>query len=386
MFLSNRSLLIPALASALLLGACGGAKEPASKAEVRPSVAASVVTVSPQTVPGFYEATGTVQARTTTALSARIMGHIREIRVDTGDMVKAGQVVAVLDAREIETGVRTAEAARAEARGAMPEVDNAIAAAKAQLDLAEATWKRMKSLHDQKSITEQEMDEVEAKRGMARANHAMALARKQQLEERIRQADQGVARVALQESYANVVAPFAGIVLERKAQPGMLASPGMPILVVEQSGAYRLEAAIEEALLAKIRVGHKAIVRLDAMEKEMETRVSEIVPALDARSRTFTAKLDLPATPNVRSGLFGRARFPAGEKQSLLVPASSVEQQGQVQRVYVVSEGVARARMITTGSLIDGSLEILSGLTAGERIVAPIPAGLADGVRVEVRP
>lgn len=386
MFFSNRLPSAAVLGAALLFTSCGGKAPERKAATPGPSIPVRAATATLASAPEIYEATGTVRARTTTSLSARIMGHVREIPVQAGDRVQAGQVVAILDAREIETGLDAAQAAREEARSGMPEVENAIAAAQAQLQLAESTHKRMKTLHDQKSITEQEMDEANARLSMARANHQMALARKKQLEEKIRQADSGLARVSLQKGYAEVTAPFSGIVIERKAEPGMLASPGMPIVVIEQAAGYRLEAAIEEGMLARVRTGAAATVQLDALDKAIETRVSEVVPALDAMSRTFTAKLDLPASPQIRSGLFGRARFTLGERQALLVPVAALEREGQLERVYVNDNGTARARLITTGVRHGDRLEVLSGLTAGESLLLPMEGRLRDGARVEVRP
>lgn len=382
----NKSLWA-AMAAALLLSACGG-KAPEKKTAAAPGapLPARAFKLAPEAFPEIYEATGTVRARTTSALSARIMGHVREVRVQAGDRVSAGQVVAVLDAREIETGLSAAEAMRAEARSGLPEVENAIAAAQAQFALAEATWKRMKGLHDQKSITEQEMDEANARLSMARANHQMALAKKKQLEEKIRQAESGLARVSLQKGYAEVTAPFAGIVIERKAEPGMLASPGMPIVVIEQAAGYRLEAAVEEGMLSRVRAGAKATVQLDALDRAIETRVSEIVPAMDAMSRTFTAKLDLPASPQIRSGLFGRARFTLGEREALTIPAAALEREGQLERAYVLDNGMARARLVTTGARHGDRLEVLSGLAAGETVLAGLDGRLRDGARIEVRP
>lgn len=388
MFFSNRS--VPAavfIGAALLLSACGD-NTPAKKAAAPAgaAVAARAHKLAAESLPEIHEATGTVRARITAALSARIMGHVREVRVQAGDSVLAGQVVAVLDAREIETGLETARAAREEARGGIPEVDNAIAAAQAQFNLAQSTWKRMRSLHEQKSITEQEMDEAEARLSMARANHQVALAKKKQLEEKIRQAESGLATVSLRKSYAEVAAPFAGIVIERKAEPGMLASPGMPIVIIEQAGAYRLEAAVEESLLARIRPGAKATVQLDAIETAIETQVAEIVPAIDALSRTFTARLNLPASPRMRSGMFGRARFTLGQREALVMPAAALEREGQLERVYVHDNGTARARLVTTGARHGASLVVLSGLAAGETVLTAAGGRLRDGVRVEVRP
>jgi RND family efflux transporter MFP subunit len=372
------------LAAAASTG-CGGEKHAPRKAEALPAVSAKVVKLAEETAPDIYEATGTVKARVSSVLAARVMGYIREVRVQAGDTVQPGQVIAVIEAREIDSGLKQAEAARDEARSAMPEVDNAIAAAKAQLELAEATHRRMKSLFDQKSITQQEFDEVEARLRMARANHEMALAKKAQLEQKIRQAESAVAQAAAMKGYTEIVAPFRGVVVERKAEPGMLAAPGMPIAVVEQAAGYRLEAAVEESRVRSIRPGMAVEVVLDALGRSVQGRVEEIVPALDPGSRSFTVKIAVSA-PLLRSGMFGRARFPMGEKKALLVPASAIVRQGQVEQVFVVEDGVARARMVTTGAPLGDRVVALSGLRAGDVVVAPVPANLRDGSRVEVKP
>lgn len=373
------------ITSAAWMTGCGGDPAATKKTEDLPAVAVHVAEATETTVAEEYVATGTVKARTTTVLSARVMGYLRELKPQPGQMVKAGEVVAVLDAREIEAGVKQAEAARNEARSALPEVDNAIAAAQAQLDLASSTFQRMKSLLDQKSITSQEFDEVAAKQRMAQANHAMARSRRQQLEQKIRQADEAVAQATIQRGYTQVAAPFAGIVVERKAEPGMLAAPGMPLLVIEQTGSYRLEAGVEESRLGHIRVGMAVKVDLESSDVPLTGRVEEIVPALDAGSRTFTVKIGITGGGTLRSGMFGRARFAMGEKKALVVPWTAIVEQGQVQKVYVVTGGVARGRMVTTGARQGTMVEILSGLSSGEKLVTPVPANLADGGKVEVR-
>lgn len=372
------------MAGAVLLAGCGGEKQAPAAAKEKPSISVRTVRVETGLIPVVYQATGTVKARTTAVLSARVMGYLREVRVQAGDAVKAGQVIAVVDAREIDAAAKQAEAALAEAKMALPEVENAIAAAKSQLSLAESTYNRMKPLFDDKSITPQEFDEVSAKRQMAQANLAMAQAKRSQLQARIQQAAEAVEQARTQKGYLTVTAPFAGIVVERKAEPGMLASPGQPIAVIEQAGAYRLEAAIEEARLKDIRVGTKATVKLDALDSGFQSLVSEIVPAMEPGSRTFTAKINLPPGPMIRSGMFGRAVFQMGEKKAVQVPESAVRKAGQLEQVFVVEDGVARARLVTTGTHTDGKVEILSGLSGGEQVAADVPGALEDGSRVEV--
>jgi RND family efflux transporter MFP subunit len=184
--------------------------------------------------------------------------------------------------------------------------------------------------------------------------------------------------------YAKLAAPFSGVVITRSVEPGNLATPGTPLLTIEQDGLYRLEASVDESKLATVRVGQAVEVVLEA-DRKLNARVSEIVPSVDAASRTYIVKLDLPATPQLRTGMFGRAIFPLGMQRVVAVPLAALMERGQLQSVYVVEDGVAHTRLVTTGRRTSGAVEVLSGLNAGEKVVLPVPAGLRDGSRVEVR-
>lgn len=375
------------IAAALLLTGCGGNATHEKKAAANePALRVQTVAAEATAIQAEISATGTVRARVATAISARVMAYVREIRVQAGDSFRAGQALVTLDSREVETALRQAEQARMEARSALGEVQNAIAAAKAQLDLASATFQRMKTLFDQKSITNQEFDEASARRAMAQANFDMAGSKKSQVEARIRQADEAVAQAQVMKTYTEVSAPFAGVVVERKAEAGTLAAPGMPLLLIEQTGSYRLEAQVEEAQAGKVRAGGKAVVELESLGKTFDARISEVSQAIDPQSRSFTAKIDLPGLAGLRGGMYGRARFPAGERTALLVPAQAVVAQGQLRKVFVHEGGMARARFVTLGAPSGDRVEVLSGLTGADRVVSPVPAGLADGARIEVRP
>ncbi|MCX6637376.1 MAG: efflux RND transporter periplasmic adaptor subunit [Acidobacteria bacterium] len=367
----------------LILAGCGA--KPASEKKAAESAPVAVKTVAAASVemPSVYEATGTVRARTTAQVSAKVMGYVREVKAQAGDTVKAGQVLILLDDRDLASGYRQAEAGLNEARQGMSEADNAIAAAKAQLDLTQVTLNRMKDLYDKKSISTQEFDDVSMKLKVAQANHEMALSRRNQLQARIRQAEEAVGGAGILKGYAEIKAPFAGVVTDKRVEPGNLAAPGQPLLVIEQAGALRLEAPVDESRLGSIRAGQSVSVTLD---QPFQARVSEIVPAVDAASRSFLVKIDLPAMPRLRSGMFGRVFFPQGQRQVLMLPAGAVIEQGQVQSVMVAQDGYARGRLVTLGQRTGDRVEVLSGLAAGEAVIYPRPAGLADGARVEVRP
>jgi RND family efflux transporter MFP subunit len=375
------------LAVALLAITSACAKKEPERAEsaASPPIPVTTVPAAARQWPDVYEAVGTVRARATSPVSSRMLGYVREVRVRLGDAVAAGQVLVTLEAQDIDTQIRQAEAALAEARSAQPEIESAVAAAKAQLDLAQTTFERMQDLFAKRSVSNQEYDEAAAKLKLANANHEMAQAKRAQLTAKIAQAEQALRAAEIHRGYASIVAPFAGIIVEKPVEPGTLATPGAPLLVIEQSGGWRLEASIEESRLGAIRIGQSAEVQVEAVGK-LPGRVAEIVPAVDPASRTFIAKIDLPQRPQLRGGQFGRARFTLGRREVLTVPAAAIATRGQLQMVYVAESGRARARMVTTGAASDGEIEVLSGLSGGETVIAPVPAGLGDGTRIEVRP
>jgi RND family efflux transporter MFP subunit len=381
----TKRLLIP-IPFFIWLAGCGEAPREKSSASSSPVVAVSTVTATTETWPSIYEATGTVRARTSAVISARLMGYVREVKVQAGDHVREGQMLVTLDTRDLDVSSRRAEAAREEVRTAVPEADSAVAAAKANLDLAQVTFGRMQDLFQKRSISSQEFDEASAKLKAAQAAYEMAQARRLQLNSKLAQVDQEVRSTEVTRSYANVLAPFAGVVTAKSVEPGSLALPGTPLLTIEREGAYRLEASVEESHLAAIRVGQPVSVTLDSVDRSIEARVSEIVPAVDAASRAYTIKIDLPALPALRSGVFGRAAFQLGSRSLLAIPAGAVSERGQLQSVLVADNGVARTRLITAGQKVKDRVEVLSGLSAGEKVIFPVPQGLSDGARVELRP
>jgi RND family efflux transporter MFP subunit len=214
----------------------------------------------------------------------------------------------------------------------------------------------------------------------------MVAAKRSQLDSKIAQADQALATAAIMQSYAQITAPFAGIVTERTAEPGSLAAPGAPLLTLERAGALRFEVPVEESRLAQIRLGQPVAVQLDALDRPVDGRVSEIVPAVDAAARTFTVKIDLPSTTRLRSGLFGRARFALGTRQVVSVLAPAILERGQLTSVFVAANGRATMRLVTLAEKSGDRVEVLSGLNPGEQVIVPVPSGLVDGAAVEVRP
>ncbi len=275
-------ILIPVL---IWLAGCGEPPEVPSVAQSQ-AIGVNVETAGVQQWPSIYEATGTVRARTSATIAAKWMGYVRDVKVQVGDRVREGQLLVVLDARDLDASANRADAAREEVRNGIPEADSAVTAAKANLELVQATFKRMNELYEKKSISDQEFDEASAKLKAAQSAFEMARAKRTQLDAKLAQAGEEVRAAQVTRSYAEVEAPFAGVVTAKSVDPGNLAAPGAPLLIIERDG-YRLEAAVEESKLAAIRAGQAVSVTLDGINRTFDARVSEIVPAVDAASRAY---------------------------------------------------------------------------------------------------
>jgi membrane fusion protein, multidrug efflux system len=374
-----------ALAASLFLAGCGS--EPAHNTVSTPvtPMRVEVVAVAETDWPSTYEATGTVRARTTATISSKLMGYARQVRAQIGDHVREGQPLVVLDARDLETSVARAEAGREEVKSAIPEAESAVALARSQLDLAQVTFNRMQDLLNKRSITNQEYDEASARWKVAQAALDMARARRIQLDAKVAQTEQEVRAAGIQRGYSEITAPFSGTIITRSIDPGTLAVPGAPLFTIERDGAYRLEASVEESRLSLARVGKTVSVTMDGIDRTFAARVAEVVPSVDAAARTGTVKIDLPSLPELRSGLFGRALFDTGGRKVLAVPSAGVMERGQLQSVYIAENNITHTRLVTVGTRGKDKIEVLSGLNQGDRVIVPIPTGLADGAPIEVR-
>jgi len=312
--------------------------------------------------------------------------------------VESGQVLVEIDAREAEAQARRAESAVREAREARQETENAIqaalhakTAAEAGNELATATFERYKGLASSQAVSRQVFDEANAKLKEAAADAARASemvlsiqAKRAEVDARIEQAQAELSNAQTLLSFAKVTAPFAGVITHKTVDVGDLAAPGNPLFEIEDPLQYRLEAQVDEEQLPRIEPGAAAAVLLDRAGKDpLAGTVAEIVPSADPASRTFVVRIDLPPNPAVRSGMFGRASFSAGQRQTLTVPARAVFQRGQLTGVYVVGDDdVARLRLITVGKKFDPDIEVLSGLEPGERIVVDNIDQVMDGAVV----
>ena len=378
--------LIAVVLPMLVAANCSRKQESPAASAVQPSATAvQVKAVALSSIDDTYRASGTVHARETADIAARVSANILEVRVHAGEHVQAGQTLIVLEHRDLEASLRRAEAAHSELDSTVVETENAILSAKANLDLARATHRRSQALLAYASISQQDFDEADARLKTAEAALEIAISKRKQVVARRNQSDAEVAEARAALSYATLVAPFAGVVTDRKADPGSLATPGTSLLTIEREGKLRLETSLDETRVNLAKIGGSVEVEIDGFNSPIVGRVGEILPTVDPATRTATVKIDLPATPGLRSGMFGHAAFAFGGREGLFIPQSAVVEHGQVRYVHVVDGGVTKLRLVTLGELRGESREILTGLTEGEEIVVEPPPLLADGSRVVIQ-
>ncbi len=368
----NRNTTLFALVLLLGFTACSGEKPTPTPA---PEVVRDVTLFTAQrtTVADYVEATGTVRAAQSAQLSSQVMGTITRVNVHEGDRVRRGEVLIAIDEAQ-------QRAAYAGANAGLQASQESIAAANADYALADATMKRYQMLYDKKSVSPQEFDEVKTRLAAAKARRDAAHAGRTQ-------AEAGVSQASTAMGFTKIRAPFDGLVTAKLADAGAIATPGVPLLLVEDPGRFRLEATVDESKMGAVRLGETAPVVIDALGDQAITgKVVQIVPAADPASRTFTVKIDLPGNPQIRSGLFGRARFARGERQSILVPQTAVISRGQLQAVYVVGQDrLASLRYVTLGTPSAQQVEVLSGLEAGDQVVAQPGNRELSGKQVEAK-
>ncbi len=366
----NRNLLAIPLGLALVLAGCGGERSAKSPApEVARDLALTQVVRA--TVPDYVEAVGTVKAAQASDLSAQIVGTVLAVNVHEGLRVRRGDVLVVLeDAQQ--------RAALSRATAAVSAAQQDIAAATAESDLANSTLARYESLYSRRSVSPHEMDEVQARAKAAAAHRDQADAGMSQARAMEEQARTGL-------SYTRIRAPFDGVITAKRVDPGALASPGTPLLTIEDTRRFRVEAAVDEGDLRAVKLREAAPVWLDALGGALAGKVAEIVPAADPASRSFIVKVDLAPDTRLHTGFFARVRFPKGTREAVMLPKSAVISRGQLQNVYVVgNDKLASLRYVTLGPPDGEQVEVLSGLEAGERVVvAPGERELA-GKRIEV--
>jgi RND family efflux transporter MFP subunit len=339
----QRSASVAVLLTASLFAGCREKIESPVSENLPPAAVRVQIVENKQRV-ATEEVVGTVRAKLHSIIEAKVSGRIEKMLVVPGQNVRTGGLLVQLDAREVQA-----------------QLDRALAVRQQ----AENDLKRATDLIQQKILSQSEYDNAQSK---------------------FRVADAAATEAEALLGYTKVTAPFDGVITRKYADVGDLASPGKPLLEMEDARDLRLEADVPEAVISHLTLGDKLGVRVSGMTNDLAGVIGEIAPSADPNSRTFLVKLDLPPTPGLRAGQFGRAAMPVGETSALRAPASAVVQRGQMELVFVVLNDHAQLRIVKTGKHIGDEVELVSGVDAGERVVVDGTPGLVDGQPLTIKP
>jgi RND family efflux transporter MFP subunit len=325
-----------------LLAGCGRKGGTTGDGPASPPVVVRVQAAETKPAVAVEEVVGTIRARLRATLEAKVSGRISLLPVLLGQKVPKGQVVARLDAAEINARLEQARAA---------------------LEQTERDWKRAAALYENQTITRAELDAAESRRRVAQA---------------------AVAEAEAMMAYVEIAAPFDGVITRKWVEVGDLATPGKPLVDMEDP-ALQMDADLPETVSGRVHAGDRLEVAAASVSGRLQGTVSELAPMADATTRTFRVKLDLPRTAGLMSGQFARLFVPVGECKALRVPASAVVRRGQLEMVFVVADKRAQMRLVKTGQELGKEVEVLAGLDAGEMVVVENAQRLRDGQLVEAK-
>jgi multidrug efflux pump subunit AcrA (membrane-fusion protein) len=375
---ASHLVLAAGLMSTALAG-CSAPRASAASVDTAEPIAVTLAPVVMADVASAIDSGGVVQARTTATITARILAPVREVRVAPGDRVREGQTLIVLAGDDLAAGARAAHAAALAAAQGAKAAAAELQAADAGLALARASHERIAGLLPKGSATAQELDDATATLRSAEARVAGASARVLQAASAVESATASGDQASITESFTTITAPFDGTVTEKMVEPGNMASPGMPLLRLEDTRGFRLEVRVDESRIAQARNGDSVPVFLGTATSSIGGTVVEVSRAVDADARAFLVKIALPNVAGLRSGEFGKARFGGTPRRALTIPSSAIVRHGQITSVFVVDHGVARVRLVDLSES-----EVLAGLTESEMVILAPPTGMADGRRVSM--
>jgi membrane fusion protein (multidrug efflux system) len=397
----NRGTTIHTLLAALLLaaplatGACStgdakGKDQPAAP----PTVAVAATAAVEQPIARFIRATGTLMPEEQADVAAETAGRIVSAPVERGTQVSAGAELVRISATETDAQLREAEAnaAQIEARlgitpgvafdvNAVPEVQNA----KAGFELAQSEFTRIKSLLDQRVVSQSEFDQRRTQMEAARQQYESAKNGAAQQYQSLQAARARVSLARKASADTSVRAPFAGQVGERFVAVGDYVTKGMKVATVVRVNPLRVQLTIPEQFVSAVAVGQPVTFEVDAYPgRQFEGQVKYVSPSLEAAQRALTVEA-LVANPNgsLKPGLFATARIQQPQRTpGVLVPTAAVQTSAGTSRLYVVNGDHVEERIVTTGETLGELVEITKGLKAGERVATKNVNQLADGIKV----
>lgn len=310
-----------------------------------------------------FSLSGEIVAKQTANISTRMMGYINKIYVKPGDRVSQGQLLVSISNEDI--------------LAKKSQVQAMINEAEAATKNAQRDYERFKTLHQQNSVSDKELENVSLQNTSMQSKLEMA---RQQMNE-----------VDAMLAYTNIRAPFSGVITQKMADEGSMANPGMPILVMEQNSELQVVASVPENYIGNVKVGDVTQITFKSIATTVEGKIIELSPSAYRSGGQYAMKIaiDTKENKNIHAGMYVNIRIPNISGQSktnkVMLYSSSIVFRDQLTGVYVVNdENEASLRWIRLGNTLGNQVEVLSGLKGDEKIILDAKGKLYNGVKVSV--
>lgn len=334
--MSSRIAFAAAVIAAFLAG-CHADRSPPQAGG--PAVSATTLVVTAAPAPVYATVPGTVVSRRRAEISSRLTGYIRSVSVQAGDRVAAGQPLLAIDSSDVTGQLQQAQAV---------------------FDEAQTNYQRASNLYSKGVATKAQLDVATRQYTTAKAALQMA------------QAAVG---------YADVRAPYAGVIVDKLVDAGDLATPGKPLLVLEDEHALEVQSYVPDELYAVLHAGEA--IHFSTEDRDYLGRMLSVVAAADPQTHTHLLRIGIPADAGLMSGRYVRVHVPVSEQPSIRIPVAALAERAGITGVFTVeADGRARFRLVHAGESAGGLVEIQSGLTAGERIVLDPGADVDNGTPI----
>jgi len=345
----------------MALASCGG-KEQNAVTDNSPAVSVRVNEVTENTNNTFLSTSGKIEATKSANISTRMMGYVDKFYVQVGDKVRNGQLLLSIN--------------NADFSAKLGQVNAGITEAKAAFTNAEKDFNRFTKLFQENSASQKELDDITANYNMAKA--------------RLEAAEQMKNEVNAQLSYANIRAPFSGVVTNKFIKVGDMANPGMPLLEVESPGKYQVLAMVPESEILHIKANTSADVLLKSLNKTVKGKVTEVSTSAKNTGGQYLVKVVLKdSDANILSGMYVTVQFPLelnATTNAVMIPTDVLVENGQLKGVYTVSQSnTALLRWLRLGRVIGDKVEVLSGLSSDEQYIVSAEGKLYNGAKISIQ-
>tara|TARA_R110002074_G_scaffold167299_3_gene328366 strand:- start:46693 stop:47775 length:1083 start_codon:yes stop_codon:yes gene_type:complete len=357
--MKNKIYIITAILGATVLISSCGSEDKKAVVDNSPAIAVQVKTVSEDNSSPFLTVSGKIEAVKSANISTRMMGYVDKIYVNVGDKVSDGQLLMSVN--------------NADVSAQLAQVNAGITEAEAAFTNAEKDYKRFSTLFKENSASQKELDDITANYNMAKA--------------RLESAKQMRNGVNAQMGYANIRAPFNGVVTNKFISAGDMANPGMPLMEVESPGKYQVLAMVPESEILAVKNDSEVTVQIKALNKNVKGKVTEVSTSSKNTGGQYLVKVILDKTDaQLLSGMYATVQFPVARKtttSAVMIPIEAIVTNGQLSGIYTVSQSnTALLRWLRLGRTFGDEVEVLSGLSADEQYIVSAEGKLFNGAKI----